>query len=219
MAILPVFPNERMEINKHFWRNKMGYKTCDWCGKSYKPMFSADRDAGNAFADAMGLTIGVKAIGGIARLAGKRNFCSKQCKLAYEQSKNGEMSANSEADEVSADTGKTRGGLMSGIGGMFGDVFTSTGEQLKDNMNQMKQNRAKTEEIVNLQFDTTSDGLQNQLQNLFTQISALPKFKTPEQKALYNAIKEKLEFGIMKLNSVGANSEAEFFQKKFDKLK
>ena len=61
----------------------MAYKTCDWCGRSYKPMFSADRDAGNAFADAMGLTIGVKAIGGIARLAGKRNFCSKQCKLAY----------------------------------------------------------------------------------------------------------------------------------------
>ena len=61
----------------------MAYKACDWCGRSYKPMFSADRDAGNAFADAMGLTIGVKAIGGIARLAGKRNFCSKQCKLAY----------------------------------------------------------------------------------------------------------------------------------------
>lgn len=45
----------------------MAYKTCDWCGRSYKPMFSADRDAGNAFADAMGLGIGVKAIGGIDR--------------------------------------------------------------------------------------------------------------------------------------------------------
>ena len=72
----------------------MAYKTCDWCGRSYKPMFSADRDAGNAFADAMGLGIGVKAIGGIARLAGKRNFCSKQCKLAYENSKNGGNSSN-----------------------------------------------------------------------------------------------------------------------------
>lgn len=66
----------------------MGYKTCDWCVKRYKPMFSACRDAGNAFADTMDLTIRVKAIGGIARLAGKRNFCSKGCKLAQEQSKN-----------------------------------------------------------------------------------------------------------------------------------
>ncbi|WP_029410678.1 hypothetical protein [Treponema pedis] len=197
----------------------MGYKTCDWCGKSYKPMFSADRDAGNAFADAMGLTIGVKAIGGIARLAGKRNFCSKGCKLAYEQSKNASAGTNNEPVENGSATQKPGGGIMSGIGGMFGDMFSSTREQLKDNMDQIKNNRAKTEEIVNFQFGSTSEEIQNQLQNMFTQISALPRLKSPEQKALYNAIKEKLEFGIMKLNSNGANAEAEFFQKKFDKLK
>lgn len=75
----------------------MAYKKCDWCGRMYKPMFSADRDAGNAFADAMGLTIGVKAIGGVARLAGHRNFCSRECKLAYEQSKGGGSSAGATA--------------------------------------------------------------------------------------------------------------------------
>lgn len=53
---------------------------------------------------------------------------------------------------------------MSGIGGMFGDMFSSTGEQLKDNMDQRKNNRAKTEEIVNFQFGSTSE----EIQNMFT---------------------------------------------------
>lgn len=75
---------------------------------------------------------------------------------------------------------------------------------------------AKLEAISNLQFDTTSDGIQQQLNNLFTQISGISRF---QMKPLYNAIKEKIEFGIMKLNSMGANAEADFFQKKFDKLK
>lgn len=197
----------------------MAYKTCDWCGRSYKPMFSADRDAGNAFADAMGLTIGVKAIGGIARLAGKRNFCSKQCKLAYENSKNGCNSSNTESFGENSSVQESNGGSMGGIGKMVGDFFSSSGEEMKSMFNEKKENKAKTEEIVNLQFATDKEELQNQIQNLFTQISALPRFKTPEQKALYNAIKEKLEFGIMKLNSSGAAAEADFFQKKYDKLK
>lgn len=48
----------------------MAYKTCDWCGRTYKPMFSADRDTANEFANQLGLGLGVKAIGGVARLAG-----------------------------------------------------------------------------------------------------------------------------------------------------
>lgn len=197
----------------------MAYKTCDWCGRSYKPMFSADRDAGNAFADAMGLGIGIKAIGGIARLAGKRNFCSKACKLAYENSKNGGGSSNAESSDGNSSVQESGGGGIGGLGSMFGSVFSSAGDEMKSVLNQKKENKAKTEEIVNLKFETTSEGLQNQIQNLFTQISSLPRFKTPDQKALYNAIKEKLEFGIMKLNSSGASAEADFFQKKFDKLK
>ncbi|MBO6219165.1 MAG: hypothetical protein J6N81_06285 [Treponema sp.] len=74
----------------------------------------------------------------------------------------------------------------------------------------------KVEAVANLQFETTSDGIQQQLNNLFTQISGISRF---QMKPLYNAIKEKIEFGIMKLNSMGANAEADFFQKKFDKLK
>ena len=74
----------------------------------------------------------------------------------------------------------------------------------------------KVEDVANLQFETTSDGIQQQLNNLFTQISGISRF---QMKPLYNAIKEKIEFGIMKLNSMGANAEADFFQKKFDKLK
>lgn len=74
----------------------------------------------------------------------------------------------------------------------------------------------KVEAVANLQFETTSDGIQQQLNNLFTQISGISRF---QMKPLYNAIKEKIEFGIMKLNSMGANAEAAFFQKKFDKLK
>ena len=77
----------------------MAYKTCDWCGRSYKPLFSADRDMGNAFMDQMRLGLVTKAVGGAARLAGKRNFCSKQCKLAYENSKNGENSSNATISE------------------------------------------------------------------------------------------------------------------------
>lgn len=203
----------------------MGYKTCDWCGKTYKPLFSDDRDTAAEFANQMGFGIGLKAIGGIARLAGKKNFCSRECKLAYQQSKNGGTAGNEEAEEtedtVAVNNGsqKSKGGLMSGIGGMFGDVFAATGEQIKDTRNQMIETRAKAEEIVNLQFEAKPEDLQNQLQTLFTQISTLPRFKSPEQKALYNAIKEKLEFGIMKLRTAGASAEADFFQKKYDKLK
>lgn len=78
----------------------MAYKTCDWCGRTYKPMFSADRDTANEFANQLGLGLGVKAIGGVARLAGHRNFCCKECKLAYEQSKNDGASATGEGNTV-----------------------------------------------------------------------------------------------------------------------
>ena len=76
----------------------MGYKTCDWCGKTYKPLFSDDRDTAAEFANQMGFGIGLKAIGGIARLAGKKNFCSRECKLAYQQSKNGGIAGNEEVE-------------------------------------------------------------------------------------------------------------------------
>lgn len=193
----------------------MGYKTCDWCGRSYKPMFSADRDAGNALADAMGLGLITKAIGGAARLAGKRNFCSQQCKLAYEQSKGGGQS--SEGNEGSASP--AGGGFAQKAGGLFGGMFSSVGSQMQDTVNQRNETRTKTDEVIKLKFASSSDEIQEQLQNLFAQISSLPKMMLPEQKALYNAIKEKLEFGIMKLKSSGSDAEADFFQKKFDKLK
>lgn len=189
----------------------MAQKKCDWCGRYYTPSFSADRDMGNTFMDAMGLSIVTKAIGGAARLAGKRNFCSKQCKLAYEQSKNGGATGGSQE----GNSQNSGGGIASGIG----SLFSSTTDVFKDELAQKKQTRSKTDDIVNLQFESSVDGIQNQLQNLFTQISALPKLKTPEQKSLYNAIKEKIEFGIMKLKSNGANTEADFFQNKFSKLK
>ena len=197
----------------------MAYKTCDWCGRSYKPLFSADRDMGNTFMDQMGLRLVTKAVGGAARLAGKRNFCSKQCKLAYENSKNGENSSNATISEEERAVQNSRGGSSGGIGNMFSGVFSSVGDEMMSVLNDKKENKAKTEEIVNLQFGTDKEELQNQIQNLFTQISSLPRFKTPEQKALYNAIKEKLEFGIMKLSSSGASAEADYFQKKFEKLK
>ena len=81
--------------------------------------------------------------------------------------------------------------------------------------------QAQLREVQNLQFGGRPIEIQNQMNTLFSQISAIPGkwFRTQSQNGLYKAIKEKLEFGIMQLNSLGATTEAAFFQKKFDKLK
>ncbi|GAB1433071.1 hypothetical protein MASR2M29_16960 [Spirochaetota bacterium] len=84
------------------------------------------------------------------------------------------------------------------------------------------------QQIATMQFTSDADDIQNQLRSLVALYEQYkPKFEIkpmgldrgPSDKALRSAIKQKLEFGIMKLNSAGKSAEATYFQNKLDKLK
>ena len=141
-------------------------------------MLSADRDAGNAFADAMGLTLGVKAVGGIARLAGHRNFCSRQCKLAYEQSK-GDGSAN--------DT-TTKGGTI-----------TQKAVEAQARAAEDAAERAKVEAIKNTVFSNDDAAFAKEIYGFIADYKASVK----EHDAIRTAYKERLakEFSVLKMTN------------------
>lgn len=94
------------------------------------------------------------------------------------------------------------------LGGLYGQMLDRTEE-----IEAEKRLEGKIDDISQMTFGTTADEISNQLNQLTTLGSSKP------DKKLKAAIVEKMEFGIMKLKGLGANAEADFFEKKLEPLK
>lgn len=107
-----------------------------------------------------------------------------------------------------------------GGGGLFGylkysfDTLHQTVEANEQREQEEKQRiEGKVGEIAQITFGGTTEEISNQLSQLVTL-----GYSKPEKK-VKSAIVEKMEFGIMKLRGLGANAEADFFEKKLEPLK
>lgn len=133
----------------------------------------------------------------------------KQIKQAIETGKlnKGKNSQNSEPINNSTTiVNKGDSALTTGVK-MYGKALDKILEDEEG-----KEKKLKIEEISSLNFESDPESIMNQLNKLVSLASAKP------DKSVKNAILEKIDFGIMKLNSIGATTEAEYFQTKLDKL-
>jgi len=99
------------------------------------------------------------------------------------------------------------------MGKALGDTISKS-MSLSDKFDQQdREKAAKIEDLAQMKMSSDKDELLEQLNYLASLASSKP------EKEIKNVIIEKMEFGIMKLKSTGANGEAEFFEKKLEPLK
>lgn len=77
--------------------------------------------------------------------------------------------------------------------------------------------RKNLDYISRMTLSTDKEELSNQLNELVSFGSAASQYRYP--KAMKKACYEKMEFGIMKLNQLGAKAEADYFEKKRKSIK
>ncbi len=210
----------------------MGWEKCSWCGQSFykKPgFFSADAEMLESAADVMGAGILVKMGKGIAKIATKQ-FCSKQCKLAYENSKNESAGENSDAMSSSSGVKEDFKKMGSEMLGSIASSFTADGiekeyqakEQEKiDERAEFIQKDEECEKIALLQLGDTGEEIEANLQQLISSVAALKKgiFASEDEKRKRIMIKTKIAYGILRLQVLGCNDDAEYFQKKLNDIK
>jgi len=99
------------------------------------------------------------------------------------------------------------------MGKALGDSISKS-MSLSDKFDQQdREKAAKIEDLAQMKMSSDKDELLEQLNYLASLASSKP------EKEIKNVIIEKMEFGIMKLKSSGANGEADFFEKKLEPLK
>lgn len=197
---------------------------CDWCGCYIK---NTDGGLGGA----LGLDI-VKR--GIA--ASYKHYCSRRCKLAAEQASRQAQNStlhNSDSSYVSHspedyhryesdDVGNVASegeGALSGIGSMLGKSFSGMGSIVQDSFEDIRKGKVEIETIKNMKFGDDANEVASQLQTLITAAEGLPTmFGKPigDSKPKAKIIKTQMEFGLMKLRSLGKSTEADFFEKKMN---
>ncbi|UTC78724.1 MULTISPECIES: hypothetical protein [Treponema] len=112
-----------------------------------------------------------------------------------------------------------------------GGLLNISNSESPEKIAELEKQRAKREDAVksdnerqdisNLNIEGNSDEIQSTLNNLVSRAAGLKGglFGNAQDKQTLKVIKEKLEFGIMKLRSMGNNNEADYFQSKLDKIK
>lgn len=177
---------------------KSGISTCDECGRQiggYKDV---------AFRESKGL------------FSVDKTFCSKGCQNKYHGVNNNQNAPTQTSNEPEKKSGGFLGGLMGG-----GDSSAKVeqvklfGSLLADSMDENKQIREKVDAVSKMVFSTNADELANQMNELLT-IGAGTDSK---HKELIKACYEKMDFGVMKLKSLGATAEADFFAEKRKSIK
>ena len=128
--------------------------------------------------------------------------------------------SGSNQSQSSNEEKKSGGGFLSGL--MGGGDSSAKVEQVKlfgsllaDSMDENKQIREKVDAVSKMVFSTNADELANQMNELLT-IGAGTDSK---HKELLKACYEKMDFGVMKLKSLGATAEADFFAEKRKSIK
>jgi hypothetical protein len=188
---------------------------CSWCGRHF------EKSAGAKFLS--GASMGLSNLG--------KKYCSKSCEHASDQAKNGQKTsspnesekkwtkddasptgANASSGHIN-DAGNSTPGFGHFIGKAVGDSISKS-LSLSDRHDQQDREKAsKIEELAQIKMSSNKDELLEQLNYLSSLASSKP------EKEIKNVIIEKMDFGIMKLRSSGAGSEADYFEKKLEPLK
>lgn len=151
-------------------------------------------------------------------------FCSEGCRRAYKGT------ASSDKSTV---TKSVAGGTFGGvIAGGIVNALSSTNEEKaekakRETMEKQKEyegmeyNTRLLEDLSTITFDGDANQTANQLNMLFSQSGLVKKSNSNESnhKEVYKAIAEKVELGIMHLQSLNDISHVEYFQKKLKKFK
>ena len=168
----------------------------------------------------------------------KEQFCSNKCKDEWNARHSGSSSNKSNSDNedsssrgsaigtaagigagIGAGVGGAVAGGLNGLGNLAGKGFSAINAELDKGVNENKQKRAgieaKAAEISKLEFGSTKEEIQNQLEQLITFGSTLKSEQHPIKKAVYS----KVIFGIMRLKTLGANDVAVFLENEAMKVK
>lgn len=119
--------------------------------------------------------------------------------------------ANASGGENVTVVNKGDGFLTTGVktfGNLYGQLLDDSAER-----EEKAKLEGKIDQVTSINFGSDKD----EIANVLNQLSSLAS--TKPDKTLKNAIIEKMEFGIMKLKGLGANAEADYFEKKLEPLK
>jgi len=235
---IPVFTGDKAhaqyKVRRYYYKSLHYYNndkqkelymslTCDYCGRTFEKkgfLTNGDRSAARAASDQLGLGLLGQIGRGIAHTAGKRNFCSDECRQAYYADHPEE--AGSDSSE-----GKKEGGIIHGISNGVGTVFSATfsnlAQEMTDDSNkkQEEDNDLKTieERTFSFVFKSSADEISTALNGLFADYQKLPttSFGDPRNKkikGIKNQILDLVELGISKLSTLGDTGNADYFKKK-----
>lgn len=151
-------------------------------------------------------------------------FCSEGCRRAYK---------GTGSSEKSTVTKSVAGGTFGGvIAGGIVNALSSTNEEKaeeakRETMKKQKEyegmeyNTRLLEDLSTITFEGDANQTANQLNMLFSQSGLVKKSDSSESnhKEVYKAIAEKIELGIMHLQSLNDIPRVEYFQKKLRKFK
>lgn len=138
---------------------------------------------------------------------GRKIFCSNKCLNEF----NSQNSSNDSQSEPSgANQSSSSQSAKSSGGGVLGGLYGSMSSMIEK---EEAKTEARVDQIASLTFGNSSEELSENLNQLVTIAGGKPN------KDVKKAIYEKMEFGIMKLNQLGATAEADFFEKKRKDIK
>lgn len=169
---------------------------CAYCGAYIKE--GGNTQMFKSLGSSMGLDIVGDAIGGVAKLAGHKQYCSKRCKEAAEGG----------------------GGGSSSGGGGGTSAAQAEALRLEEEAKEAENDRKNLETIRSISFDGESRDVINQLSNLLVICPTFGKcFGNSGKANLVSAVNEKAEVGIRTLRSLGDNTNADYYEKKFKSTK
>lgn len=151
-------------------------------------------------------------------------FCSEGCRRAYK---------GTETSDKSTITKSVAGGTFGGvIAGGIVNALSSTNEEKaeeakRETLEQQKKyegieyNTKLLENLSTITFEGDSNQTASQINMLFTQAGLVKKSNSSESNhvEVYKAISEKIEFGIIRLQSLNDMTHVEYYQKKLRNFK
>jgi hypothetical protein len=139
-----------------------------------------------------------------------KHFCSEGCKRAFK------------GGGGSVAGGTAAGAVSGGIAGAIVSSMKETPEQTAAREKMMAEERANDrfdlESIRGITFDGESRNIVNSLSSLSSLCPSFMECIRPDKTKLVSAAVDKAEVGIRTLRSLGDNSNADYFEKKFKGL-
>ncbi|MBC5838777.1 hypothetical protein [Flavobacterium muglaense] len=138
-------------------------------------------------------------------------------------SSNGTNNTNSnQVSNSGSGLGNLAEGIGSGVGSLaglagkgVGSFFDMVEKDKENDRRRLQEVIDKGSEISEIEFGTTANEIQSQLEQLIAYSNSLTEKQYPIKKAVYS----KVTFGIMRLRSLGATDNAIFFETESKKIK